>query len=143
MNRRSFPLTAGSLGLLSPRIGGLRHLLEDPPQRHTGGPVGNLCRSPLVRSGSAVTPIAQTALPAAQIPKYVDPLSTFFGARTSAATINVSLQEVQQAVLPAAIYASLPAPFRQGTFVWGYHVGDNPPIIPVSRLRPGAARRRR
>jgi spore coat protein A len=130
MNRRSFLLTAGGFGLLSPRIGELHRVVEDPPQRHSGGPIGNLCRSPLVRTASAVTPVTQTALPAAQIPKYVDPLSTFFGARTSAATINVSIQEVQQAVLPAALYAPLPAPFRQGTFVRGYKVGDNPPHYP-------------
>lgn len=130
MNRRSFLLTAAGLGLLAPRISGLNRAFEEQPRRSGDRIAGALCRSPSVRAASAAARVAQTALPGAEIPKYVDPLPTFFGARVSGATINVSTQEIQQPVLPAALYAPLPAPFRQGTFLWAYKVGDNSPHYP-------------
>jgi hypothetical protein len=60
----------------------------------------------------------------------VEPLSTFAGARVSAANITVSIEEFQQLVLPASVYSALPAPFGQGTYVWGYQVGHSPPHYP-------------
>jgi FtsP/CotA-like multicopper oxidase with cupredoxin domain len=120
---------AGGLGLLpSPKVG-LHQPVIDPPQRRSGA-LGTLCRSPLVRTASAGASVTQTALPGAQIPKYADPVPTFFGARSTATAIDVSMQEVQQPVLPAAFYAALPAPYQKGTFVWAYKVGDNPPHYP-------------
>jgi hypothetical protein len=42
----------------------------------------------------------------------------------------VSVEEVQQSVLPASVYSALPAPFGQGTYLWGYRVGDMPSRYP-------------
>jgi spore coat protein A, manganese oxidase len=79
---------------------------------------------------SASAQIAQTALPGANIPKYVDPVPTFAGGRISADNVNVSLVEFQQQILPATIYSALPAPFDGGTFCWVYKVGVAPPHFP-------------
>jgi spore coat protein A, manganese oxidase len=41
-------------------------------------------------------------------------------------------------VLPASLYSELPTPFSQGTFVWGYRVGDAParyPGVTIEALR--------
>jgi hypothetical protein len=70
------------------------------------------------------------ALSGSDIPKYVEPLPTFAGARVSAANITASIEEFQQFVLPASVYSELPAPFSQGTYVWGYRVGNMPPHYP-------------
>jgi FtsP/CotA-like multicopper oxidase with cupredoxin domain len=65
--------------------------------------------------------VPQTPLPGKSIPKYVDPMPNFAGARVSAAAITVGVQEISQQVLPAA----LPA-----TIVWAYQVGPRPPFYP-------------
>jgi bilirubin oxidase len=70
------------------------------------------------------------ALPGSGIPKYVETLPTFAGSRVSAANIAVSIEEFQQFVLPASIYSALPGAFSQGTYVWGYRVGNMPPHYP-------------
>jgi FtsP/CotA-like multicopper oxidase with cupredoxin domain len=51
------------------------------------------------------------------------------------------MQEFQQKVLPASFYASLPAPFRNGTFLWGYNVNGSGPSWPARTLeaRQGTA----
>ncbi len=65
----------------------------------------------------------QTLLDGNTIPKFVDPLPTFNGRRINgSATLNVSMQEFQQRVLPASVYAGLRAPFNAGTFLWGYNI---------------------
>jgi FtsP/CotA-like multicopper oxidase with cupredoxin domain len=84
-------------------------------------------------SGSALASaqIPQTALPGRSIPKYVEPLPTFVGARVQAGTgYTVGMSEFQQEVLPHSFYASLPQPFNAGTYVWGYKVGNSPPHYP-------------
>jgi spore coat protein A, manganese oxidase len=48
----------------------------------------------------------------------------------SAANITVSIEEFQQFVLPGSVYSGLLAPFGQGTYVWGYRVGDMAPHYP-------------
>jgi FtsP/CotA-like multicopper oxidase with cupredoxin domain len=84
---------------------------------------------PLRRALSSVQ-IPQTPLAGRNIPKYADPLPTFAGSRISGAAIDVSVEEFQQQILPASQYAGLPAPFRDGTYVWGYKVGDAAPLYP-------------
>ena len=131
MNRRAFLLIAGGVGLLSPQQGRLHEAIAQlGPRRGSGRIARAICRGAVASSASASRQIAQTALPGADIPKYVDPLPVFTGARISAANIDVSLTEFQQQVLPPTIYSALPAPFDGGTFCWGYKVGGAPPNFP-------------
>lgn len=75
-------------------------------------------------SGDSAT-VPQTPLPGTSIPRFVDPLPTFNGRRVDAtATVNVEMQEFQQKVLPASIYAGLPAPYNAGTYLWGYNINN-------------------
>ena len=77
-----------------------------------------------VRVGASVS-FAQTPLEGTTIPRFVDPLPTFNGRRVDAtATVNVNMQEFQQKVLPASIYAAAPAPYNAGTFLWGYNINN-------------------
>ena len=72
---------------------------------------------------SVTTP--QTLLDGNSIPKFVDPLPTFNGRRINGSvTLNISMQEFQQRVLPASVYAGLRAPFNAGTFLWGYNINN-------------------
>jgi spore coat protein A, manganese oxidase len=75
--------------------------------------------------------VPQTPLAGRNIPKYIEPVPTFVGSRISGTSVSVSMEEFQQMVLPASMYAGLPAPFRDGTYVWGYKVGG------ASHLYPG------
>src|SRR5882672_1788128 len=62
----------------------------------------------------------QTPLDGATIPKYVDPLPTLASRRIRpTSTAQVNMVEFQQRILPASIYAPLPAPFSAGTGQWG------------------------
>lgn len=75
--------------------------------------------------------VAQTLLDGATIPQFVDPLPTFTGHRVSGVgTVSVDMVELQQPVLPASIYAGLPAPFNAGTRLWGYDVNHKGPHWP-------------
>jgi spore coat protein A len=77
----------------------------------------------------------QTLLDGNSIAKFVDPLPTFVGKRVNAsATLNVNMQEFQQKVLPAAVYAGLPAPYKNGTFLWGYNINGLGPSWPALTL---------
>ncbi len=89
-----------------------------------------LCASSVLAS----TVVPQTALPGKNVPKYVDPVPTFVGARVSGSTLSVSMQEFQQKVLPASVYSTLPAPFSAGTFVWGYNVNSLGPSWPARTI---------
>jgi FtsP/CotA-like multicopper oxidase with cupredoxin domain len=130
MRRRSFLLMAGGATLFSPRASGLPQLL-DPLRSQSSDRIGGaLCRGGPVRAASASVASARMALPGSDIPKYVEPLPTFAGSRASGANITVSIEEFQQTVLPASVYSTLPAPFGQGTYVWGYRVGGMPPHYP-------------
>ena len=73
---------------------------------------------------------AQTPLPGANIPQFVEPLPTFTKSRVEAGVLTIRMQEFQQFVLPESLYAKLPAPFQQGTYAWGYKVGDRQPRYP-------------
>ncbi len=54
--------------------------------------------------------VDQTPLPGKQIPKYTDPLPTFFGSRVTGADITIGMEEFQQPILPAHMYQELKAP---------------------------------
>jgi hypothetical protein len=129
MRRRSF-LLAGGMSLLPPRISGLHQALGRPQNLGNDRLAGALCRGGPIRTASASVPSSRMALSGSDIPKYVEPLPTFAGARVSAANITASIEEFQQFVLPASVYSELPAPFSQGTYVWGYRVGNMPPHYP-------------
>ncbi len=78
-----------------------------------------------VPPASASAQIPQTPLPGSAIPKYVDQLPTFIGARVDGTKkLRVTMEEFQQNVLPAAFYAGLPAPYEAGTYLWGYAIFD-------------------
>jgi spore coat protein A len=80
----------------------------------------------------ASTSIAQTPLDGASIPKYIDPVPTFSGRRVNgAAPVSVGMVEFQQRILPASIYASRPAPFNAGTYLWGYRLNGGTPSWPA------------
>ena len=86
--------------------------------------------------------VAQTPLDGGAIPKYVDPVPLLGGARVSGtSTVNVDMVEFQQKLLPASIYAALPAPFSAGTFQWGYRVNNSPAHYPGATIeaRQGTA----
>jgi FtsP/CotA-like multicopper oxidase with cupredoxin domain len=76
-----------------------------------------------VTTASVRTP--QTLLDGNTIPKFVDQVPTFNGRRINGSgTLNVNMQEFQQRVLPASVYAGLHAPFKDGTFLWGYNINN-------------------
>ena len=76
----------------------------------------------LLAPGLVVAQSVQKPLDGATIPKFVESLPTFAGTRVGGSLVNVSMQEWRQPVLPASVYAGLPAPYRLGTEVWAYRV---------------------
>jgi FtsP/CotA-like multicopper oxidase with cupredoxin domain len=73
----------------------------------------------LAPAGVLAQPV-QTQMPGASIPKYVEPVPTFAGQRIGGPLLVTTLKETVQKVLPQSVYQALPAPFSQGTEVWGY-----------------------
>jgi spore coat protein A len=87
-----------------------------------------------VKVGASVS-VPQTPLEGTTIPRFVDPLPTFAGRRFDAtATVNVNMQEFQQKVLPASVYAAAPAPYNAGTFLWGYNINNSGASWPARTL---------
>ena len=81
--------------------------------------------------GARSSPIVQqTQLPGSQIPQFVDPLPTFVGQRVDQQNYNIVVMEFPQQILPASVYANAPAPYNQGTWVWGERNGSQPPHTP-------------
>jgi len=77
---------------------------------------------PLVNASVQVP--GQIPIPGASVPKYVTPLAHFDNiARVTGNPISVDMQEVQQMVLPPAMYPVAPSPYALGTWIWGYNVG--------------------
>ncbi len=78
--------------------------------------------------------VPQTALPGSsirqQFGQFVEPVPTFVGKRVSAPTITVRVQEFQQQILPASLYAQLKPPYTKGTYLWGYQVDARPVSYP-------------
>lgn len=80
--------------------------------------------------------VPQTPLPGRNISKFIEPLPTFVGARVDGTlALSVSMEEFQQKVLPASFYTALPAPFDQGTYVWGYKISNQK--VTAGPLYPG------
>jgi hypothetical protein len=74
-------------------------------------------------AGIASVTVPQTPLLGVNIPMFVDQVPTFNGLRQDGTvTINLNTEEVQQRVLPASVYAQLPAPYNAGTYVWAYNL---------------------
>lgn len=77
----------------------------------------------------------QVPLPGASIPKFVDPMPTFPYRIDATKPLVVTMSEFQQRVLPASIYNTLPAPYVNGTYVWGYgyqELGPEPRVTPAN-----------
>jgi FtsP/CotA-like multicopper oxidase with cupredoxin domain len=77
----------------------------------------------LFEGAAASVAVPQTALPGSSVAQFVTPLPTFYGRRVGTSSLQVGMYEFQQKVLPDSVYASLPAPFNKGTYLWGYGVG--------------------
>ena len=78
----------------------------------------------LFQGASASVEFPQTALPGASITQFVTPLPTFVGKRVSGTALQTYIYEFQQNVLPNSFYTSLSSPYRNGTWLWGYAVGQ-------------------
>jgi FtsP/CotA-like multicopper oxidase with cupredoxin domain len=79
----------------------------------------------LFQTANASVQVPQTALDGTTVARFVTPLPTFVGRRVSCTSLQVTMSEFQQHVLPDSFYGSLAAPFRNGTFLWGYAVGQS------------------
>ena len=74
-------------------------------------------------SASASVNVPQTPFDGSTLTKWVTPVPTFNGRRVQSSSLQVGMFEFQQKVLPDSFYASLPAPFNKGTYLWGYGAG--------------------
>src|SRR6266542_1945485 len=96
----------------------------------TAGGAAGLVLPATFRRAFGSAQVFQTPLAGKDIPRYVDPMPTFAGNRVTGSSITVSMEEFQQKVLPAVVYAPLAPPFNVGTYVWGYKVGARPHQFP-------------
>jgi FtsP/CotA-like multicopper oxidase with cupredoxin domain len=106
------------------------------------GCMGNDDPERIGATGQPSVLVAQAPLDGATVPKYVAPLTQLGGSRVDGTrTIRVSMVEFQQKMLPASVYAGLPAPFNNGTFVWGYQVDGQAARFPGATIeaRQGTA----
>jgi len=70
--------------------------------------------------------VPQAPLDGATVPKYVERMPLLSTNRVDGTQqVTVHMEEFQQKLLPASMYSGLPAPFNQGTFLWGYEVNSN------------------
>ena len=107
-----------------------------------GGCLGNTETDPVETSSRASVTTPQTPLIGTTITPFVESLTTFNGRRVNAtATVNVNMQEFQQKVLPTSFYSHLPAPYNNGTFLWGYNINGAGPSWPARTVeaRQGTA----
>lgn len=74
--------------------------------------------------------VPQTPLNGNDIPMFLEALPTFFGKRVRDASYTVSIQEFQQKILPDKFYAGLKSPYQNGSYLWGYKVGNRPIFSP-------------
>lgn len=90
-------------------------------------------------SVSANQQIVQKVLDGSDVPKFVEPLTTFNGDRVTGSNLKVIAEEFQQKILPRAFYEALPSSVeyksqknknkvvatinpRLGTYLWGYKI---------------------
>ncbi|HET8912989.1 MAG TPA: multicopper oxidase domain-containing protein [Ktedonobacteraceae bacterium] len=78
----------------------------------------------------AASQVPQIPLPGANIPQFVEPLPTFAGKRVADAAFQARMLEFQQKILPGSVYSALQAPYKAGTYVWGYKIGHKPASFP-------------
>jgi len=78
-----------------------------------------MTRGGLVHVGKAAQS-SQVPLNAGAIPQFVEPLLDFDYISASSSQIVLNMEEFQTNILPASVYAALPAPYNAGTYVWGY-----------------------
>src|SRR4051812_22639918 len=93
---------------------------------------------PLPVSSNTAPPVLQpqTPLDGATVPKYVDRLPTLSGSRVDGTrAVSVDMHEFQQKMLPSSVYASLPAPFNAGTFMWGYQLNGGTTQFPAQTIQ--------
>ena len=76
----------------------------------------------LTPSANASVQVPQTALDGSTVPQFVTPLPTFVGRRVGGSSLQATMQEFQQNVLPDEFYTTLASPFQRGTFLWGYGI---------------------
>ncbi len=77
----------------------------------------------------------QTLLIGNTLPKFVDELPTFNGRRQDGTvSLSITMQEFQQKVLPASVYAALAAPYNAGTYLWGYNINNAGPSWPARTI---------
>ncbi len=82
-----------------------------------------------------IMPPQQPTLDGTKLPKYVDDVPTFNGRRIDGkAAVTVDMVEFQQKILPATVYANLPAPFNAGTYLWGYKINGGAPSFPSATI---------
>src|SRR5262249_39780280 len=77
----------------------------------------------------------QTPLDGNNIPKFVDQLPLLQGTRSNGGeTQQITMQEFQQKILPNSVYAGRPAPFNNGTFLWGYNTNGRGAQFPARTI---------
>lgn len=86
--------------------------------------------------------VKQTPMKASSIPQFVDELPDFaaMGRVDGDRPYTVRSEEFQQKILPASVYAKLPAPYSAGTMVFGYGIDQGSkhyPPLPSKGLYPG------
>jgi FtsP/CotA-like multicopper oxidase with cupredoxin domain len=82
---------------------------------------------------SVTTP--QTPLLGTTLTPFTDALPTFNGRRVNGtATVQVNMQEFQQKILPNSFYVGKPAPFNNGTFMWGYNINGAGASFPARTI---------
>ncbi|HEX6518424.1 MAG TPA: multicopper oxidase domain-containing protein [Streptosporangiaceae bacterium] len=78
----------------------------------------------LFQTADASVGVPQTPLPGASISQFVTPVPTFVGKRVSGTSLQAYMYEFQQNVLPDSFYTSLSGTFHNGTWLWGYAIGQ-------------------
>jgi spore coat protein A len=91
---------------------------------------------------SASKLVKQRALDARTIPQFVENLPDFsaLGRVNGDVPYRVRFESFAQKILPASFYSNLPAPYSNGTMVFGYGVDQGTrhyPALPVKGLYPG------
>ena len=114
---------------------------SDAPTTAPDGEVGSDTEA--VTAAVDATPPVQSLLPGESIPQFVDALPTFTGRRVRRSSLTVTAVEFQQQVLPASVYAKLPAQYSAGTYLWGYdvdHSGAHFPATTIEAVRGTATK---
>jgi FtsP/CotA-like multicopper oxidase with cupredoxin domain len=80
----------------------------------------------------------QVALKGTAIPRFVEPMPMPLrvpATETSPSDpLEISMNEFQQQLLPASMYAALPAPYNAGTYLWCYKAAGYPQTFPGPTL---------